>query len=271
METVLTEVPATAASDTRWIDISLIDIPTLARRHDPDRVASLADDMTINGQLQEIVVVPKGERFEVAAGVGRTAAARKLAWEKIRCLVKGELSEFDRLRITFAENEEREDVSPIYQAQLLEKMKISGNFKDQAEMANKMSKSPGLLSQYFSLLDLQPDVQEKFNALNLTLRQVLELKRLPNADLQLRVGAECAKSDLSGKALKARVDQLIPAEGAGEQAGKGAKKPVEDLVWKGGKIIINRPFDPASETAESYIAWLTQALPAFAAVTAKGI
>src|SRR5258708_6104602 len=110
------------AAETRYIELSKIDIPENARPHNPEDLASLAANMGKEGQLQEIVVAAKGDRFEVVAGVGRILVARQLNWEKMRCLVKDSLSDVDRLHITFAENEEREDVSPIYQAQLLQRM-----------------------------------------------------------------------------------------------------------------------------------------------------
>jgi len=252
------------AADTRWIDLSLIDLPKNARPHRPEDLESLAEDMAKEGQLQEIVVMPspyplpegrgltavglppqgegparrlagdEGNHFVVVAGVGRTLAARKLKWEKIRCFVKDSLSEFDRLHITFSENEEREDVSPVYQAQLLQRMKESGNFKDQKEMANKIGKSEAVLSQYLSLLGLDASVRQKFDASNLTLRQGLELKRLPNADLQLQMAEECAKDGLSGKALKAAVDKKVistpsPQRGGGE--GEGGRVPRATITF----------------------------------------
>src|ERR1700736_6121233 len=97
----------TTHNETLWIDLRLIDIPEDARQHDPEKLGELTSDMAAQGQLQEIVVVPvsseqsagsrndvpangsplTADRFEVLAGVGRTLAARKLGWEKIRASV----------------------------------------------------------------------------------------------------------------------------------------------------------------------------------------
>ena len=48
------------ADEMRWIDIGQIDLPARGRQHNPDRIAELAEDMAKNGQLQDIVVTPKG-------------------------------------------------------------------------------------------------------------------------------------------------------------------------------------------------------------------
>src|SRR5262245_40291322 len=138
----------TTAQETMWIEINLIDLPSSSRQHDQDRINTLAQDMAKNGQLQEIVVTPKGDRYEVVAGVGRLAAAKELQWDKIRCFVRPGLSDFDKLFITFSENEEREDVSPIYQASLLKKMK--GDMT-QEQLADKIGKERGTISQYLMI------------------------------------------------------------------------------------------------------------------------
>src|SRR5690242_13585689 len=101
------------------MDIALahVDLPADARPHDPQALSQLTLDMEKQGQLQEIIVEKKGDRYVVIAGVGRTLAARKLGWEQIRASVKEGISDFERARITFAENEDREDANPFYQAQ----------------------------------------------------------------------------------------------------------------------------------------------------------
>ena len=95
---------ADTQSQTLWIDLSQIDIPSDAREHDPEKLKTLAQDMKEQGQLQEIVVVKIGDRFEVLAGAGRTQAARALGWEKIRASVRQGLSASDKARITFPPN-----------------------------------------------------------------------------------------------------------------------------------------------------------------------
>ena len=112
--------PTAVAQD---INLSNLDLAPNARAHSAESLASLAEDMRRNGQLQEIIVTPKDEEhFEVVSGTGRTLAARKLGWKTIRARVMTGLSEFEKTHITFSENEEVEDVSPIYQAELMERM-----------------------------------------------------------------------------------------------------------------------------------------------------
>jgi ParB/RepB/Spo0J family partition protein len=268
------------AAETRYIEVSKIGIPQDARPHSPEDLASLAADMAKEGQLQEIVVVPvnsgpltgssNGQTdpctlsidnclFMVVAGVGRVLAARQLNWEKIRCLVKDNLSDFDRLRITFAENEERENVSPIYQAQLLDAMKKAKNC-DQRELAAEIGKTEANVSQYLSLLSFSTEVQKNLNRFKFSLVQLLEIRKLEGDEAQLKAAKEIEEGGLTVKETKKAVQKHLEAQGKAPKA----KKPTEDLAWKGDEIAINRCFKPAAESVQDYIAWLAQALPAFA-------
>src|SRR5688500_9453561 len=148
-----------APSQTLMIPLEQIDLMPDAREHDPERLAALAEDMRRNGQLQEIIVTEAGGRYLVLAGSGRTLAARQLGWETIRCGVRRELSAFEQLHITFSENEEREDISPLYQSSLLKKMQQAGNLTQQ-ELSEKIGKSRQVIQQYLSLMDLPPGLLE---------------------------------------------------------------------------------------------------------------
>ena len=90
------------AAQTTWIDINSIDIPEHFREHSPESLDALVEDIKQHGQLQEIVTVAKADgRYELVAGKGRTQAAQKLGWEKIRAQVFTSLSELDKAMIEY--------------------------------------------------------------------------------------------------------------------------------------------------------------------------
>lgn len=200
-------------ADTRWLDLALLDIPSDARQHTPEDLESLAQDMKLNGQLQEIIVTEQfpgsSARYVVVAGAGRTLAARKLGWDKIRCLVKETLSEFDRLHITFSENEEREDVSPIYQAGLLFRMLRSDDLSQEV-LAQKLGKTQATISQYMAIWDLAESVKEIINRfIILKKAHILQICRLKTPKDQLEVAKRAVDGDWSVRQLKAKVDQKL--------------------------------------------------------------
>jgi ParB/RepB/Spo0J family partition protein len=213
------------AAQTIWLPLSHLDLPADARTHNPDKLTELADDIKRNGQLQEIVVTPLANgRFEIIAGAGRFQAARQLGWEKIRCLVREGLSEFDRLHITFSENEEREDVSPLYQAAVLDKMRGAGNLT-QEKLADKLGKTRVGVQQYLSLMALPDLIRGDVNRFTfLGLAHFLQLLRLSRPVDQIKLAQDASKGEWSVRELKAKVDQILgPTPGTKRKAA-----PLED-------------------------------------------
>src|SRR5205814_410241 len=109
------------------------------------------------------------------------------SWDQIRGLVREGLSEFDRLHITFSENEEREDASPLYQAGLLQRMQDAGGL-NQDQLAEKLGKSRPNVTQYLTLAGLDSGVQEKVNRFtNLGMAHLLQICRLKTPDDQVKL------------------------------------------------------------------------------------
>jgi ParB/RepB/Spo0J family partition protein len=287
-------------ANTVWIDEKLIELPPDARPHSPEKLETLAADMKENEQLQEIVVVPVSSdqaagssgqgtassdqaadsinspsancslltascRYVVVAGVGRVLAARKLGWEKVRCLIKEGLSDFDKARITYAENEEREDADPFYQAAQLQKMMKAKGWS-QNQLAEQLDKGKAETSRYFSLLDVPNEVKQVFQRWNTPMGHMTEILRLPNQQEKIKLAQECHDKDLSVRQLKALVDKKLgkaPKADSSHKPQADSSKlaaPSPDLVWKADKIAINRHFSPKEESKDTYIAWLSQAL-----------
>jgi len=246
---------------TQWVVLNSLVIPEDAQYHSPEEVTATAQSLKKIGQLHEAVVCPLGDgRYEVRAGVCRVLAARQLVWEKIRCNIRPAASEYEKRMITFVENEERHDASPLYQAQLLNAMMKDKNL-DQKGLAEEVGKTEAWVSQYLSLLTFSPEVQKNLTRVKLGMKQLLEIRKLDGDEAQMKAAEEV--QGLTKEQTKAAVKKHLAAQGKTPKA-KKAKPPLADLAWKGEEIVINRHYKPAEESAEDFIAWLTQALPAFA-------
>jgi ParB/RepB/Spo0J family partition protein len=102
------------------------DIPVELLDPDPEQprfafhdIQELADSLRHNGQLQNIIVEPYGERFIVKAGGRRLKAAQLLIEQKhwlsgstLGCIVRTSLSKADGLFIGLTENESRVELPP---------------------------------------------------------------------------------------------------------------------------------------------------------------
>jgi ParB/RepB/Spo0J family partition protein len=226
-----------------WVDLSLCDIRKDARFHPYDEVESLAKSMAVK-QLQNIIVCRAGDRSEVIVGVGRVLAARKLGWAQIRADVYEGLTEFQKLEMTFSENEDRENASPLYQAQLLKAMQGSGSEAlTQEELADKIGKTQANVNQYLSLLDLSPKIWGNITAvIKLGMRHFRQLNRLENKDDQWKFAEMAAAKGLSSSELGGLIDNQL-----GKTQAKGAGRPKGDknvgaaghaFVQKGSKLRI---------------------------------
>ena len=162
VETPVTPSVAKTLSEGTWVELQEIDVPDYARKHSPESVDSLALDMGKNGQLQNIVVVKKSDgRYECIIGNGRLEAAKKLGWEKIRADVKEGLTEGQKLVLTLAENEEREDVSPFDVAKLYSRIMAADGIEP-VKLAETVGKTLGHVSQILALGKLPAEVQDNF-------------------------------------------------------------------------------------------------------------
>src|SRR5207302_6607463 len=145
----------TSSNNTFWIDLDLVDLPQDAREHTEADIDDMAAQLKEEGQIQNIVVLRQGGRYQVVAGARRIKGARKLGWKQIKADVRDGLSEYERLDIMFSENEGRVEANPLYQASLLKKMQTESKL-NQTAFAEKLGKTGAWLSQYFGLLEL-PD------------------------------------------------------------------------------------------------------------------
>jgi ParB/RepB/Spo0J family partition protein len=198
-------------AQTTLIPLAKTDFAPDARKHDPAALEILAHDMKLQEQLQEIIVESKDGRFTVIAGVGRTLAAKKLGWKEIRASVRTRVSDFDKTRITFAENEDREDVDPFYQAHLIQKM-LSARKCSHRELGKDLGISNTLVDAYVTVNGLPQQIREMPNRLGIT--HLIQIARLNKADSKIEFAKNCAKNDLSVRQLKRLVDRAVKKPGA---------------------------------------------------------
>ena len=169
---------------------------------------------------------------EVLAGVGRTLAAKTLEWDPIRPDVRSGLTASNKLRISFSENEEQEDASPLYQAALLNGMLEADPGLTQLSLAQKIGKSQQLVSLYMGINALPAKLVENTNALvKLGLRHFVQICRLKTPEDQINLALSASAKGWSATELQKRVDHLlgkIPKEAP--LTSRSQEDPIAD-VW----------------------------------------
>jgi ParB/RepB/Spo0J family partition protein len=204
-----TAAPFPQPSRLDYISVGQIDLHPLARTHDAGCLASLGKRMKLEGQLQNIVVVPKPDgRFEVIAGVGRGTEAKALGWDKILASIREGLSEFQKLQIMLSENEEREQESPVHKARVYKAMKEARTLSVR-DLANEQGMDESDMARYLNLADLAHEVQESLERSRLSMGHIKQILRLNDPKDQIAMAEEAAKKDFSVSQLKALVDQKV--------------------------------------------------------------
>ena len=160
------------------IDITLIDPPGDKARMDISEreVFELSESFKSVGQIQAIILVPRGERFEVVAGHRRFLAAQHIGWGKIKAEVR-KLSDKDVAIIRMIENLQRVDISPIEEA--VQYSNLFDNHKFTMRMiADQVGKSANHIKVRMELLKLDPQVQKAIHERKISIGVARALSRI---------------------------------------------------------------------------------------------
>ncbi|GKQ43462.1 chromosome partitioning protein ParB [Companilactobacillus sp. RD055328] len=146
------------SSEENVIDVQLENVrpnPYQPRtQFDEEALQDLADSIKENGVFQPIIVRQSVNGYEIIAGERRFRAS-KLAGEKTIPAIVRDLDERQMLEIAVLENLQREDLSPLEEAEaydtLIKKLKIT-----QEEVSKRLGKSRPYIANYLRLLNLPP-------------------------------------------------------------------------------------------------------------------
>ena len=123
-----------------------------------EQLKELSKSIKENGLLQPILVRPgqKKDTFEIVAGERRWRAAQKAGLHEVPVVIS-EMSNQDVLQIAIIENVQREDLTPIEEAQGYSRL-INDFGHTQEEVAKLVSKSRSHIANLVRLLVLPKDV-----------------------------------------------------------------------------------------------------------------
>jgi ParB family chromosome partitioning protein len=182
---------------------------------DQDSLDDLASSVREHGILQPILVRPAaGGRYQIVAGERRWRAARMAGLEAVPALIE-ELDDETALEISIIENLQREDLSPLDEALMYERM-IHEHGYSVRRLAQKLGKDKGYLENRLRLADAPPEVKELVSVRKDTLSAAYELMKVPDARKRKRLAEQVARGELSLVKLKERIE------------GRRSRKPVAD-------------------------------------------
>lgn len=209
---------------------------------DEETLQELAASIREHGVLQPILVRPLGSNaFQLVAGERRWRASRLAGLATIAALVE-EIDDDTALEIALIENLQREDLSPLDEAAMYDRM-IREHGYSVRKLAQKLGKDKGYLENRLRLADAPPEVRELVSLRKDTLSHAYELMKVADPKKRKRLAERVARGELTLIKLRERI------EGRPRQAGPAAlDDPGDDPNPSAGEPVAPDGWTPRAES-----------------------
>ncbi len=135
------------------------------KQFDEESLKELAASIKEHGVLQPLVVVRKGEKYQIVAGERRWRASKMAGRETVPAIVRT-LDAQNQLELSIIENAQREDLNPIELATAYAKLKAQFNLGFD-EIAKRVGKSVSSVRGTMRLLQLPEEAKTAMQEHNL--------------------------------------------------------------------------------------------------------
>ena len=168
---------------------------------DQEKLEALAENIREHGVLQPILVRPLGSgSYQIVAGERRWRAARMAGLTEIPAYVR-ELSDEKTAQIALIENVQREDLSPIEEAQAYRKLMDTYGMT-QEQVAKAVGKSRPAIANSLRLLGLPKDVQKMVDSGSLSAGHAKALAGITDNSVMIVTAEECVRNGWSVRQLE---------------------------------------------------------------------
>jgi ParB family chromosome partitioning protein len=173
---------------------------------DPARLQELADSISAQGVVQPVIVRPLGEnRYEIIAGERRWRAAQLARLHDIPVVVRT-VSDQAALAIALVENIQREDLSPLEEAEALRRLQEEFALTHQ-QIADTVGKSRVTVTNLLRLNELIPETKALLQSGQIEMGHARALLGLDGAR-QVETAAQVAAKGLNVRETEALVRKL---------------------------------------------------------------
>ncbi len=190
-----------------------------------DALNELAESIRLHGVLQPLLVrpMPNG-RYRIVAGERRWRACRIAGEETVPAIIR-EMSDGEAAELTLIENLQREDLSPLEEAEgyrtLAEKFGMT-----QEQIAQRVSKSRPAVANAMRLLSLTDEEKEALSAKKISVGHAKALLAIENPDLRRRALA----MSISGATV--RSIENVRSEDRQTESGRAAEQSTGNRLYK---------------------------------------
>lgn len=170
------------------------------KNFDAEALNDLAASIKEHGVFQPILVRKSLSGYELIAGERRLRASKLIGNKTIPAVIV-EIDDKEMMEISLLENIQREDLSPIEEAQAYNKLIKKFNYT-QEDLAKRIGKSRANITNMLRLLNLPKEVQEFVNTGKLSYSQARTILSLENEDEMIELAKLAIAKDLSVKQIE---------------------------------------------------------------------
>jgi ParB family chromosome partitioning protein len=172
---------------------------------DEATLEELAASIREHGVLQPILLRPiDNGRFQLIAGERRWRASKIAGHPTIPALVE-DIDDDTALEISIIENLQREDISPLDEAAMYDRM-IRDHGYSIRRLADKLGKDKGYLENRLRLADAPPEVRMLVSLRKDTLSHAYELMKVEDPKKRRRLADQVARGELTLVKLREKIE-----------------------------------------------------------------
>jgi ParB family chromosome partitioning protein len=198
---------------------------------DPTALDELAASIREHGVLQPVLVRPTGPaRYQLIAGERRWRASKSAGLATIPALIE-EIDDETALEISIIENLQREDLSPLDEAMMYDRMVRDHGYSIR-RLAQKLGKDKGYLENRLRLADAPDEIKQLVSVRKDTLSHAYELLKVQEPRKRRRLAEQVARGELSLVKLRERIEGR-PRRGEAEAGVAVLPDRIDDTASEG--------------------------------------
>lgn len=209
---------------------------------DADSIEELKDSILEYGIVQPLVARKSIKGYEIVVGERRLRAAKEAGLSTVPVIIK-DLSDERMMEIALLENLQREDLTPIEEAQayknLITELKIT-----QEELSKRLGKSRSHIANMVRLLSLSEPIIAYVNNGELSMGHARALLGIKDKTKQLPIAKKIIKEKLNVRQVEQLI-QEINNESMRNRMTKKRKKPKKDIFLKEKESVLREYFGTA--------------------------
>ncbi|MCK6598760.1 MAG: ParB/RepB/Spo0J family partition protein [Bdellovibrionaceae bacterium] len=165
-----------------------------------EKIEELASSIKQSGILQPIVVRKKDEGFEIIAGERRWRAAQSAGLHEVPVIIKN-YSDKETLELSIVENIQREDLSPIEEAEGYFRLMNEFSLSHQ-QIAEKVGKERSSVTNAIRLLSLPHEIRKYLENSDISVGHAKILLGVEDKERQTKLAQLCKDEKISVRKLE---------------------------------------------------------------------